>query len=198
MSSSLLPSFIIFYLSSYTWWRLCRKCLCLIVPCVSSYRWAHFSRAVLLCQPHQHLFTHSLDTLFTVFVCSVFAIKYNCNEITGSLWLSVIIILVSFCCKHFLYAEAKYMMMCINCKSFKVSVTLAESMHLKGAPRPQTTNLSPRLKLADKQFQIFHFDFKAFGIIFGHTVNLTASFSALKHTHCSLVACDSKWVTSVL
>ena len=30
----------------------------LIVPYVSSGRWVHFSRAVLICQPHQHLFTH--------------------------------------------------------------------------------------------------------------------------------------------
>jgi len=39
----------------------CGKCLCLnlIVPCVSSYRWVHFSRAVLFYQPHQQLFTHS-------------------------------------------------------------------------------------------------------------------------------------------
>ena len=40
---------------------LCRKRLCLIVPCVSSYRRVQFSRAVLFCQPHQQLFTHSLD-----------------------------------------------------------------------------------------------------------------------------------------
>ena len=32
----------------------------LIIPCVSSYRLVHFSRAVLFCQPHQQLFTHSL------------------------------------------------------------------------------------------------------------------------------------------
>ena len=37
---------------------LCRKRVCLIVPCVSSYRWVHFSRSVLFCQPHQQLFTH--------------------------------------------------------------------------------------------------------------------------------------------
>ena len=60
---------------------LCRKRLCLIVPylltsdedfmskalvfvsCVSSYRWVHFPRAVLFCQPHQQLFTHTWDTL---------------------------------------------------------------------------------------------------------------------------------------
>ena len=29
---------------------LCRKCLCLIVPCVLLYRWVHFSRAVALAQ----------------------------------------------------------------------------------------------------------------------------------------------------
>ena len=59
-SWTLLPSsFIIFYLSSYTWRRLCWKRLCLIVPCVSSMRWVHFSRAVLFCQPHQQLFTHA-------------------------------------------------------------------------------------------------------------------------------------------
>ena len=40
---------------------LCRQRLCWIVPCFSSYRWVHFSRAVLLCQPHQQLFTHSLQ-----------------------------------------------------------------------------------------------------------------------------------------
>ena len=40
--------------------RLCWKHLCLIVPCVSSYRWVLFSRAILFCQPHQQLFTHSL------------------------------------------------------------------------------------------------------------------------------------------
>ena len=39
---------------------LCQKHLCFIVPCVWSYRWVHFSRTVLFCQPHQHLFTHSL------------------------------------------------------------------------------------------------------------------------------------------
>ena len=32
-----------------------------IVLYVSSYRWVHFSRAVLFCQPHRQLFTHSLD-----------------------------------------------------------------------------------------------------------------------------------------
>ena len=33
----------------------------LTVPCVSLYRWVHFSRAVLFCQPHQQLFPHSSD-----------------------------------------------------------------------------------------------------------------------------------------
>ena len=33
----------------------------LIVLYVSSYRWVHFCRAVLFCQPNQQLFTHSLD-----------------------------------------------------------------------------------------------------------------------------------------
>ena len=37
----------------------------LIVHCVSSYRWVHFSRAVLFCQPYQQLFTHT--KLFTYF-----------------------------------------------------------------------------------------------------------------------------------
>ena len=37
-----------------------QKHLFLIVLYVSLYRWAHFSRAVLCCQPHQQLFTHSL------------------------------------------------------------------------------------------------------------------------------------------
>ena len=63
LSSSLLPSsFIVLCLSSYTRRRLCRKRLCSIVPCKSSYRWVHVSRAVLFCQPHQQLFNHSLDT----------------------------------------------------------------------------------------------------------------------------------------
>ena len=33
----------------------------IIVLYVPSDRWVHFPRAVLLCQPHQQLFTHSLD-----------------------------------------------------------------------------------------------------------------------------------------
>ena len=41
---------------------LCRKRLCLTVLCVSSYMWVHFSGAVLFCQPHQQLFTHSKET----------------------------------------------------------------------------------------------------------------------------------------
>ena len=36
-----------------------RALVFLIVPHVWSYRWVHFSRAVLVCQPHQQLFTHS-------------------------------------------------------------------------------------------------------------------------------------------
>ena len=39
----------------------CRKRLCFLVPCGSSYRRVHFSRAVLFCQPHQQLFTHSMN-----------------------------------------------------------------------------------------------------------------------------------------
>ena len=38
---------------------LCRKRLCLTLPCASSYRWVHSSRVVPFCQPHQQLFTHS-------------------------------------------------------------------------------------------------------------------------------------------
>ena len=37
---------------------LCRQRLYLILACVSSYRWVHFSRAVLFCHPHQQLLTH--------------------------------------------------------------------------------------------------------------------------------------------
>ena len=50
---------------------LCRKRLCLILACVSSYRWVHFSRAVLFCQPHQQLVTHSL-VVCCLFVSSLF------------------------------------------------------------------------------------------------------------------------------
>ena len=32
----------------------------LLFPCVSSRWWVHLPRAVLFCQPHQQLFTHSL------------------------------------------------------------------------------------------------------------------------------------------
>ena len=38
----------------------------LIVLYVSSYRRVHFSRAVLFCQPHQHLFTDSLHLCFVI------------------------------------------------------------------------------------------------------------------------------------
>ena len=41
---------------------LCWKSLCSIILWVSLYRWVHFSRAVLFCQPHQQLFTQSLQT----------------------------------------------------------------------------------------------------------------------------------------
>ena len=43
---------------------VCRKRLCLIVLCVSSYRWVHFPRSVLFCKPQQQLFTHSLGTFY--------------------------------------------------------------------------------------------------------------------------------------
>ena len=47
-----------------------QKCLFLIVLYVSSYRWVHFSRAVLLRQPRQQLFTHCLYCCFDyVFIC---------------------------------------------------------------------------------------------------------------------------------
>ena len=32
-----------------------------LFPCVSSYRWVHFLRSVLFCQPQQQLFTHSSE-----------------------------------------------------------------------------------------------------------------------------------------
>ena len=75
LSSSLLPSFIIicyydyyyydYYLSSYTWQRQFSVesfCVSFIVPCISSYRWVHFPRSVLFCQPHQLFFTHSFNS----------------------------------------------------------------------------------------------------------------------------------------
>ena len=52
-------------------YRLFWKCLCLIVPFLSSYRWGHSFRAVLFCQPHRQLFTHSCDCVnnsYLVFV----------------------------------------------------------------------------------------------------------------------------------
>ena len=50
---------------------LCRKRLCLYVPCVSSYRCVHFSRAVLLGQPRQRLFTQSWERVTYVSVANI-------------------------------------------------------------------------------------------------------------------------------
>ena len=47
----------------------CRKRLFFIFPRVSSYRWVHFPRYVLFCQPHQQLFTN----------CSVLIITLSCS-----------------------------------------------------------------------------------------------------------------------
>ena len=41
-----------------------RKHLCLIVPCVSSYRSEHFPRSVVFCQLHQPLFTYSCGFVY--------------------------------------------------------------------------------------------------------------------------------------
>ena len=50
----------------------------LIVLYVSSYRWVHLSRAVLFCQPHQQLFTHSLhNSLACWFFAKAVSINHN-------------------------------------------------------------------------------------------------------------------------
>ena len=61
----------------------------LIVLYVSSYRWVHFSRAVLFCQPHQHLFTHCLGNSWNFDRFVQHHTVLNLHHIISSKWYYV-------------------------------------------------------------------------------------------------------------